>query len=105
MKDVRCSVIIQWWDEDGNKRVALGSVPTPSNRDNLTDNEVAGTIAHHIAGMLADEVDVDLTEKDPWGNVKGWGIVPEDVDLIENLYEFYRSGGLFHPHGHWSYKK
>lgn len=105
MEDVRCSVIIQWWDKDGNKRATLGSVPTPSNRESLTDNEVAGTIAHHIARMLADEVDVDVNEMDQWGNEKGWGVIPEDVDLIENLYEFYRSGGLFHPEGHRSYKK
>ena len=105
MKDVRCSVIIQWRDDNGNKRATLGSVPTPENRDYLTDNEVAGTIAHHIAVMLAREVDMDVAEKDRWGRDSGWGIIPEDVDLIDNLYEFYRSGGLFHPDGHWNYKK
>lgn len=101
MQDVRCSVIIQWWDKDGNKRATLGAVPTPKNRENLTDNEVAGVIGQHIAEMLADEVDAGVDENDPWG--KGWGIIPDDVDLIDNLYEFYRSGGLFHPKGHWMY--
>jgi hypothetical protein len=103
MKDVQCSVIIQWRDKDGNKRATLGSVPTPNNRDNMTDNEVAGKIGHHIARKLATEVDVDVTAKDHWGNEQGWGIIPENVDPIDNLYEFYRSGGLFHPDGHWSY--
>ena len=105
MKDVQCRVIIQWWDKDGNKRAALGSVLTPRNRDNLTDNEVAGTIAHQIARMLADEVDAGVDERDEWGNEKGWGIIPDDVDLIENLDEFYESGGLFYPGGIWLYRK
>jgi len=55
--------------------------------------------------MLADEVDAGVAGNDRRGNAKGWGIIPEDVDLIENLDEFYESGGLFHPEGHWIYKK
>ena len=94
---------MEWWDENGVKRAVCGASSLSENAEGMTSNQVEGLVAHQIARMIARESADAEGEKvtELRNDGIGWGILPKDVSIVENVTDFYESGMMFHKDGLW----